>query len=227
MNETSAPRRLRRDAAENRAGILAAASQTLAADPHASVDQIARAAGLSRRALYGHFDDRTALVRELIAAGAQRFNAIAARVDDADSRIALARLTATLWHEAALVQVAAAIALDEAHVEETAAALAPLRRVLAAIVRRGQDADELRADMAAPTLARLIEESARTVVTRTDASSPAAADIAVRAVLSIAGLSWRETDALLAAHPDLLAPREAGGSRADTLATIPAEEDHA
>lgn len=55
MTDTTAPRRQRRDAAENRAGILAAASQTLAADPHASVDQIARAAGLSRRALYGHF----------------------------------------------------------------------------------------------------------------------------------------------------------------------------
>lgn len=220
MTDTSAPRRPRRDAVENRAGILAAASQTLAADPHASVDQIARAAGLSRRALYGHFDDRTALVRELIANGAQRFNAIAQRIDDADSRVALARLAANLWREAAHVQVAAVIALDEAHVEETAAALAPLRRRLAALVRRGQDNGELRTDLAAPTLARLIEESARTVVARTDASSPAAADVAVRVVLSIAGLSWREADALLAAHPDLLS-----APAPDILTTIPAEED--
>ncbi|VXB83119.1 TetR family transcriptional regulator [Microbacterium sp. 8M] len=222
MTDTTAPRRQRRDAAENRAGILAAASQTLAADPHASVDQIARAAGLSRRALYGHFDDRTALVHALVSAGAARFNAIAERVDDPDSRIALARLTADLWREAAHVQVAAAIALDEAHVEATAAALAPLRRVLAALVRRGQEDGELRQDMTAPTLARLIEESARTVVTRTDASSPVAGDIAVRAVLSIAGLGWREIDALLAAHPELGAT-----AAADTLATIPAEEGRA
>lgn len=205
MTDTPAPRRLRRDAAENRAGILAAATRALAVDPHASVDQIARAAGLSRRALYGHFDDRGALVSELIRQGAQRFNAIAAEVHDDDSRVALARLTTELWHEAAHVQVAAAIALDEAHVEETAAALAPLRRVVAGIVRRGQDAAQLRTDIAAPTLARLIEETARTVVTRTDPSSTAAADIAVRAVLSIAGLSWREAEALLAAHPELTA----------------------
>ncbi|GAA4489814.1 helix-turn-helix domain-containing protein [Microbacterium panaciterrae] len=222
MTDTSAPRRQRRDASANRAGILAAASQTLAADPHASVDQIARAAGLSRRALYGHFDDRTALVHELIAAGAQRFNAIAQQVDDADSRIALARLTANLWSEAAHVQVAAAIALDEAHVEETATALAPLRRVLAALVRRGQDDGELRTDIAAPTLARLIEETARTVVTRADTASPAASGIAVRTVLSIVGLSWRETAALLIAHPDLMTPPPAG-----TLAPIPAEEGRA
>jgi len=222
VTDTPAPRRQRRDAAENRAGILAAASQALAVDPHASIDQIARAAGLSRRALYGHFDDRTALVHTLISAGAARFNAVAQRVDDADSRIALARLTADLWREAAHVQVAAAIALNEAHVEETAAALAPLRRVLAALVRRGQEDGELRQDMAAPTLARLIEESARTVVTRTDASSPIAGDIAVRAVLSIAGLGWREIDTLLAAHPELSA-----AATPVSLTTTPAEEGRA
>lgn len=197
---TRAPRS---DARANRAGILAAASQTLAHDPHASVDVIARSAGLSRRTLYGHFDDRDALIRELIANGAQRFNAIAESVADADSRLALARLTARLWQEAAHVQVAAALALDETHVEHTAIALAPLRRTVAALVRRGQDDGSFRTDLAAPTLARLIEEMARTVVARTDAASAGAASLAVRAVLSIAGLSWREADALLAANPDL------------------------
>lgn len=197
-------RRLRKDAAANRAGILRAAATTLALDPSASVDQIARAAGLTRRALYGHFDDRQALLTALIASGAQRFNAIAARVDEPHAPLALARLTAALWAEAAHVQVAAALALDEAHVEETAAALAPLRRTVTAIVRSGQDDGTLRADIAAPTLARLIEETARLAITRIDAASPAATDLAVRAVLSIAGLSWRETGALLATHPDLL-----------------------
>lgn len=199
---TRAPRR---DAVENRAGILDAARIALSSDPHASVDVIARSAGLSRRTLYGHFDDRDALIRELISSGAQRFNAIAASVDDTDSRIALARLAARLWQEAAHVQVAAALALDEAHVEHTAAALAPLRRTVAALARRGQDDGSFRTDLAAPTLARLIEEMARTVVSRTDAASTGAANLAVRTVLSIAGLSWREADELLAAHPDIVA----------------------
>ena len=197
---TRAPRR---DAVENRAGILSAARATLALDPHASVDVIARSAGLSRRTLYGHFDDRDALIRELISSGAQRFNAIATSVDDADARLALARLAALLWQEAAHVQVAAALALDEAHVEHTADALAPLRRTVAALVRRGQDDGSFRTDLAAPTLARLIEEMARTVISRTDAASSGAANLAVRTVLSIAGLSWREADDLLAAHPDI------------------------
>lgn len=199
---TRAPRR---DSVENRAGILDAARATLANDPHASVDVIARSAGLSRRTLYGHFDDRDALIRELISSGAQRFNAIATSVHDPDSRIALARLAARLWQEAAHVQVAAALALDEAHVEHTAAALAPLRRTVAALARRGQEDGSFRTDLAAPTLARLIEEMARTVVSRTDAASTGAANVAVRTVLSIAGLSWREADELLTAHPDIIA----------------------
>lgn len=202
---TRAPRR---DSVENRAGILDAARSTLAADPRASIDVIARSAGLSRRTLYGHFDDREALIRELISVGAQRFNAIAESVTDDDARIALARLAARLWQEAAHVQVAAALALDEAHVEHTADALAPLRRTVAALVRRGQDDGSFRTDLAAPTLARLIEEVARTVVSRTDAASSGAANLAVRTLLSVAGLSWREADELLRTHPDIVEPQE-------------------
>lgn len=202
--DTEPARRQRRDAVENRAGILSAATATIAHDPHASIDTIARNAGLSRRALYGHFDDRDALIREVIRTGAQRFNVIADDVDDDDARLALARLAARLWREAAHVQVAAAIALDEAHVSETADALAPLRRRVVGIVRRGQGDGTLRTDVSAPTLARLVEEAARSVVTRVDAASPEARSLAVRAVLSIAGLSWREGAALLSDHPELL-----------------------
>ncbi|WP_449407207.1 TetR/AcrR family transcriptional regulator [Microbacterium maritypicum] len=202
---TRAPRR---DSVENRAGILDAARATLAIDPRASIDVIARSAGLSRRTLYGHFDDREALIRELISTGAQRFNAIAASVTDADPRLALARLAARLWREAAHVQFAAALALDETHVAHTADALAPLRRSVADLTRRGQDDGSFRTDLAAPSLARLIEEVARTVVSRTDAGSSGAANLAVRTLLSIAGLSWREADDLLAAHPEILASEE-------------------
>ncbi|WP_431074872.1 TetR/AcrR family transcriptional regulator [Microbacterium phyllosphaerae] len=202
---TRAPRR---DSVENRAGILDAARATLAVDPRASIDVIARNAGLSRRTLYGHFDDREALIRELISVGAQRFNAIAESVTDTDTRLALARLAARLWQEAAHVQVAAALALDEAHVEHTAEALAPLRRTVAALAERGQSDGSFRTDLSAATLARLIEEVARTVVARTDAASTGADNVAVRTLLSIAGLSWREADDLLTIHPEIVATQE-------------------
>lgn len=204
MSTTDSARPPRRDARDNRAGILAAAMSELGHDPRASIDTIARSAGLSRRALYGHFADRDTLIRDLIADGARRFNDIAASIDDTDAPVALATLAARLWSAAAQVQVIAAIALDDAHVQETADALVPLRRAVLAVVRRGQDDGTLRRDVAAPTLARLVEETARTVITRVDASSPEARSLAVRATLSIAGLSWRDGDALLADHPEIL-----------------------
>lgn len=198
------PRTPRRDAQANRESILAAARSALAQDPGASIDLIARTAGLSRRALYGHFDDRSALIGELIRTGAQRLNAIAEQPLADDARIALAQLAARLWHEVAHIQTVTAIALDDAHVTETAAALAPVRRVVADIVERGRRGDSLRTDIRGDDLARLIEETARMVV-RVDPAGPDATTMAVRAVLSIAGLSWREADALLAAHPAIVA----------------------
>lgn len=193
----------RRDALANRDGILAAATATLARDPHASLDAIARSAGLTRRALYGHFPDRDALVREVLSRGAERFNAIADRMDDPDARVALARLASELWREAAHVQASAAIALDDAHVASTSAALGPLRARILAIVSDGRRSGTLRTDVDAGRLARLIEETGRAVLSRLDAAAPDARSLAVRAVLSIAGLSWREADALLAEHPEL------------------------
>lgn len=202
---TDAPpeRPQRRDALHNRQAILDAARRALALDPAASVGSIALDAGLSRRALYGHFEDRDALIRELVATGAERFNDIARGISDDDPRLALARLASLLWQDAAHVQVAAAIALDDAHIDDTAAALAPLRRRLVEIVRDGQERDVLRTDIAAPTLARLIEETARGVIARVDGTSPEARALAVKAVMSIAGLSWRESAELLGRHPEL------------------------
>jgi AcrR family transcriptional regulator len=200
---SSTSRAPRRDARENRAAILAAATTAIADDAQASLDAIASRAGLTRRALYGHFDDRDALVREVIAAGAVRFNAIAARVHDDDAPLALARLASALWAEAAHVQATAAIALDDTHVTDTAAALAPLRRRIDEVVRRGQRDGTLRGDVERATLARLIEQTGRAVVTQLDAASADARLTAVRAVLGIAGLSWREAATLIAAHPEL------------------------
>ncbi|HCS61943.1 MAG TPA: TetR family transcriptional regulator [Microbacterium sp.] len=201
MNQprTRAPRR---DAQANRDSILAAARTALAQDPGASIDLIAHTAGLSRRALYGHFNDRSALITELVRTGAQRFNAIAERPLNDDARIALAQLASRLWHEVAHIQTVTAIALDDAHVADTAAALAPLRQIVSDIVARGRHTNALRTDIPDDVLARLIEETARMVV-RVDVVGPDAGATAVRAVLSIAGLSWREADALLSAHPEI------------------------
>lgn len=194
----------RRDAAANRAALLAAAQSVLARDPHAPLDVIAQSAGLSRRALYGHFPDRDSLLREVIAMGTERFNAIAASVEDPDPRVALAQLAARLWHEASAVRASASIALDEAHLADTMRSLAPLRQRLRELTQQGADSGAFRRDVAADLLALLIEETALATLSGLRLTAPGA-DTAVRVVLSVAGLSWQDQVALLEEHPEILA----------------------
>jgi AcrR family transcriptional regulator len=203
---TTAPaRRERSDAVANRDALLLAAQRTLAADPRASIDAIAQAAGLSRRSVYGHFADRETLVAAVIARGAERFNAIAEATTDPDPVVALATLSARLWREAVAVQAAASISLDDAHVDETARALGPLRAAVRRIVDDGIAAGTMRRDIDPAALARLIEEAARAALRRIDAErTPDACALVVKVVLGIAGLSWRESAAVLAAHPELV-----------------------
>ena len=204
---TTTARRPRRDALENRAGIITAAQSVLASDPNASLDAIAHAAGLSRRALYGHFPDREALLRAVIEVGAERFNAIAEHVDHPDARVALARLAADLWRAAATVQASANIALDAAHVADTVRALGPLRARVRDLVARGRSAGSFRRDVPPELLGFLIEETARATLRELPADTADAASVVVRVVLSVSGLSWTDQAALLAAHPEIVEER--------------------
>lgn len=75
------PRR-RADARRNIEAILDAAMECLAADPDASVNQIAAAAGVGRMTLYGHFRTRAELVAGVLARAVER-------ADDALAEVAV------------------------------------------------------------------------------------------------------------------------------------------
>lgn len=208
MNTTTEGRARRSDATANREALLRAAQSLLAADANASLDAIAQAAGLSRRALYGHFADRESLLREVIALGAGRFNAIAELTDDADPRVAIARMASRLWREASAVRATANIALDDAHVAETVVALAPLRRRVRELTERGVESGGFRGDMPPQLLAFLVEETARATLRALRLTASDAASTVVRVVLSIVGVPWTEQVELLAAHPEIAARSE-------------------
>ncbi|MEV4669826.1 TetR/AcrR family transcriptional regulator [Microbacterium sp. LWO12-1.2] len=198
------PRR-RRDALANREALLSAAQSMLATNPYASLDAIAQAAGLTRRAVYGHFADRDSLLREVIAVGAQRFNAIAETTDESDPRVTLARMATRLWREASAVRASANIALDDAHLADTVLALAPLRQRIRDLTRAGVDSGAFRGDMPAELLAFLIEETARATLRELRLTTTDADSTVVRVVLSIVGLSWTEQADLIGAHPEIFA----------------------
>lgn len=200
-----AARPRRSDATANREALISAAQSLLAVDPNASLDAIAQAAKLSRRALYGHFPDRESLLDEVIVRGAGRIKAVAEETDDPDPRVAIAGLAARLWREASAVRAAANIALENGHVLGTVRALAPLRRRVRALVKAGIESGAFRGDMSDRVLAFLVEETARATLRERWLTSKDGASTVVRVVLSIVGVPWTEQVALLEAHPEIVA----------------------
>lgn len=88
----------RADARKNIAAILEAATECLARDPDVSVNEIAKAAGVGRVTLYGHFESRATLVAEVVERAMNESEETLSAVDlSGDPRDALARLLATSW----------------------------------------------------------------------------------------------------------------------------------
>jgi AcrR family transcriptional regulator len=202
----------RRDAAENRSTILEAAAAALNRDIDASLATIAETAGLSRRAIYGHFATRDELVTEVLLHGAQRVGASLNPITHPDARVEIALYGSTLWAEVAHVRVMAQLAVRGPHRSQVAAALAPARARLYDTVVRGVATGALRADIAPTTLARLIEGAALAVLdeaNRTRMSRARGHELVMLAALSTAGLGWREADQLIASTPELAFSKEA------------------
>ncbi|WP_051215114.1 TetR/AcrR family transcriptional regulator [Granulicoccus phenolivorans] len=89
----------RADARRNIEAIVAAATRLLAVDPDASISAIAKAAGVGRVTLYGHFDSRAALISEVIdRAIADSEHALAQMDLSGTPREALGRLLESTWH---------------------------------------------------------------------------------------------------------------------------------
>ena len=96
---TITPPRKRADALRNIEAIIDTATRLLAVDPDASVQDIAKAAGVGRVTLYGHFDSRAALVTEVAKrAIAQTEEALRDVDTDGDPRDAMVRLLTATWH---------------------------------------------------------------------------------------------------------------------------------
>lgn len=91
-------RAVRSDSIRNRGAILDAAGQLLSADPHASLTDIAKAAGVGRVTLYSHFSSRDELLGALLHHSMARIERTLSGVDlDGDPWQALDALVAASW----------------------------------------------------------------------------------------------------------------------------------
>ncbi len=204
---TTATRSPRRDAIDNRAALLDAARVVFAADPDASLDAVAAAAGLSRRSVYGHFANRDELQRELVTIGSARVGAALESVAHPDPVVRLALVVAGLWREVADLRVMALFAIRGAHKQYSNAALAPLRSQVLATVREGVAAGTIRDDIPAERLARLAEDAALAVLEESTRSVLSASDghrLVILNTLATLGFGWREAGRFIDSHTELV-----------------------
>jgi AcrR family transcriptional regulator len=135
-------RRQRSDGAQNVTVILEAAATVLSAQPEASVEDIARAAGLSRQTVYAHFPSREALLNAVVTRATAEVTAAieAAGVDDAPPAAALIGLLEAGW--AATARYPFLWHLPAVSPGEDLDRHGPVVERLLEIIRRGQESGD-------------------------------------------------------------------------------------
>jgi AcrR family transcriptional regulator len=140
-------RRRRSDAEQNTAAILRAAITALNAQPEASIEDIARAAGVSRQTVYAHFPSRESLLDAVIEQATAEVTAAfdAAGLDEAPPAQALTRLLDVAW--AVTARYAFLWHLPEVSQDQDRDRHGPVIELMQGIIRRGQDSGELDRDL--------------------------------------------------------------------------------
>ncbi|MFJ8359399.1 TetR/AcrR family transcriptional regulator [Streptomyces sp. NPDC093984] len=180
----------------NRRRILDVALAELLRDPDASMDQIARAAGVVRRTVYGHFPSREVLISTLVDGAVEAVAAAhaAGREGVTDPAEALARSALAVWEVADRYRILVALAQRSVTVQGIRDRLAPVRKACAEILARGLEQGVFTSPLPPQALAYVHEQMLFALME--------------------------------AVNDGLLAAREAGGSAAVTLLTaagVPAE----
>jgi len=179
----------RSHARNNRARILATARDELGRNPDATLDEIARAAGVVRRTVYGHFPNRLALLDALADEAKQALTEAftAARRPGADPAAALARMTLAVWTTGDRYRMLISVGRQALGEEGIRAALAPIRDESVAILRRGQRENIFADDLPAHVLGQALEALTLTlmeVAARGEWSDPAGEAAATTALIA-------------------------------------------
>ncbi|UUU34140.1 TetR/AcrR family transcriptional regulator [Streptomyces sp. CA-210063] len=140
MTKSVAREPLRRNSRSNRARILATAREELGRNPDITLEELARAAGVVRRTLFGHFPGRAALLEALAVEAAETLRStVAAGPEPGEpAERALAQFVFTMWPVGDRYRMLLALARRDLGAERVAEVLAPAREAVAGILERGQ-----------------------------------------------------------------------------------------
>ncbi|MGY0018768.1 TetR/AcrR family transcriptional regulator [Streptomyces sp. cg35] len=185
----------------NRRRILDVALAELLRDPEASMDQIARAAGVVRRTVYGHFPSRDALVGALVDDAAQAVAEAhrAGREGITEPAEAVARSILAIWPIADRYRLLVSLAQRSMTMEGIRAALAPVREICVALIQQGLDQGQFTSPLPAQALAYVHEQVLFGLMEAVNDGAIPAADAgraAVVAVLASAGYPPKEAERL-------------------------------
>ncbi|MFF8940110.1 TetR/AcrR family transcriptional regulator [Streptomyces paradoxus] len=144
----------------NRRRILDVALAELLRDPDASMDQIARAAGVVRRTVYGHFPSREVLISTLVDEAVQALSAAdaAGREGVRDPAEAVARSVLSVWAIADRYRLLIALAQRTVTMQGIRERLAPVRQESIGLLQRGLDENVFSSALPAPALAYVHEQ---------------------------------------------------------------------
>ncbi|KOX00288.1 hypothetical protein ADK65_14545 [Streptomyces sp. NRRL B-1140] len=144
----------------NRRRILDVALSELLRDPDASMDQIARAAGVVRRTVYGHFPSREALISTLVDEAVEALSAAhaAGREDVREPAEAVARSVLAVWEIADRYRLLVALAQRTVTMQGIRERLAPVRDASIGLLQRGLDENVFSSPLPAPALAYVHEQ---------------------------------------------------------------------
>jgi AcrR family transcriptional regulator len=145
----------------NRRRILDVALAELLRDPDASMDQIARAAGVVRRTVYGHFPNREALVGTLVDGAVESVAAAHAAGRDGvqDPAEAVARSVLAVWEVADRYRILVALAQRSVTMQGIRDRLTPVRQASVELLRRGLAEGVFDSPLPAPALAYVQEQT--------------------------------------------------------------------
>ncbi|MFF3738808.1 TetR/AcrR family transcriptional regulator [Streptomyces sp. NPDC002566] len=159
MSKSVAREPLRSNARSNRARILATARRELGRDPDVTLEELAKAAGVVRRTLFGHFPGRAALLEALAEEAAETLRstvAAASRPTEPADR-ALAYFAFSMWPVGDRYRMLLALARRDLGAERVAEILAVARDEVTAVLERGQRDGVFPAHLPAPVLSAGLE----------------------------------------------------------------------
>ncbi|KOU77189.1 hypothetical protein ADK57_03115 [Streptomyces sp. MMG1533] len=199
----------------NRRRILDVALAELLRDPDASMDQIARAAGVVRRTVYGHFPSREALVGTLVDHAVESVAAAhaAGREGVEDPAEAVARSVLAVWEVADRYRILVALAQRSVTMQGIRDRLTPVRRASVELLRRGLEEGVFSSPLPPAALAYVHEQTLIALMEAVNdgllATEEAGRSAAVT-VLTAAGVPASRATELVAELSDWEADRRTG-----------------